>query len=63
MTRLGNNSISEENEVNLYMSDKTHITKVSSPDNMRFSDFKDFLFNVGGLISKGDNGLLSTHLH
>ena len=25
---------------------------------MRFSDFKDFLFNVGGLIGKGDNGLL-----
>ena len=25
---------------------------------MRFSDFKDFLFNVSCLISKGDNGLL-----
>ena len=37
---------------------KTYITKVSIPDNMRFSDFKDFLFNVGGLIGKGDNGLL-----
>ena len=32
---------------------KTHITKVLRPDNMRFS----FLFNVGGLIGKGDNGL------
>ena len=37
---------------------KTHITKVSKLDNMRFSDFKDFLFNVGSLISKGDNSLL-----
>ncbi|VSL10132.1 chlorohydrolase [Streptococcus pneumoniae] len=33
---------------------KTHIIKVSTPDTMRFS----FLFNVGCLISKGDNGLL-----
>ncbi|MFR9425362.1 hypothetical protein ACLVUO_01195 [Streptococcus pneumoniae] len=33
---------------------KTHSTKVNKLDTMRFS----FLFNVGCLISKGDNSLL-----
>ncbi|CON42565.1 chlorohydrolase [Streptococcus pneumoniae] len=39
-----------------FLHNKTHITKVLlyRPDNMRFS----FLFNVGCLIGKGDNGLL-----
>ncbi|CJB16837.1 chlorohydrolase [Streptococcus pneumoniae] len=37
-----------------FLHNKTHSTKVNKLDNMRFS----FLFNVGCLISKGDNSLL-----